>query len=139
MYCKKRGIRLSGPPLGRRKAGDTEVKMKRQMYKDSCERNAIEGRIGTGKRRFGLDLIMSKLDETAKTEAVMDILAMTGTAIYVMELKIDGSVDEALRQIDDKGYAIPYEADGRKVVKVGLNFSTDERTIKEWKVETQKN
>ena len=56
-----------------------------------------------------------------------------------MELKIDGSVDEALRQIDDKGYAIPYEADGRKVVKVGLNFSTDERTIKEWKVETQKN
>ena len=76
MYCKKRGIRLSGPPLGRRKAGDTEAKMKRQMYKDSCERNAIEGRIGTGKRRFGLDLIMSKLDETAKTEAVMDILAM---------------------------------------------------------------
>ena len=59
----------------------------------------------------------------------MDILAMTDSAIYVMELKIDGSVDEALRQIDDKGYAIPYEADGRKVVKVGLNFSTDERTI----------
>ena len=50
--------------------------MKRQMYKDSCERNAIEGRIGTGKRRFDLDLIMSKLDETAKTEAVLDILAM---------------------------------------------------------------
>ena len=69
----------------------------------------------------------------------MDILLKTDTAIYVMELKIDGSVDEALRQIDDKGYAIPYEADGRKVVKVGLNFSTNERTIKEWKVETQKN
>ena len=79
MYCKERGIRLSGPPLGRRKAGDTEAKMKRQMYKDSCERNAIEGRIGTGKRRFGLDLIMSKLDETAKTEAVMDILAMNAS------------------------------------------------------------
>jgi hypothetical protein len=69
----------------------------------------------------------------------MDILAMTDSAIYVMELKIDGSVDEALRQIDDKGYAIPYEADGRKVVKVGLNFSTEERTIKEWKVETLTN
>ena len=53
--------------------------MKRQMYKDSCERNAIEGRIGTGKRRFGLDLIMSKLDETAKTEAVVDILAMNAS------------------------------------------------------------
>ena len=66
----------------------------------------------------------------------MDILLKTDTAIYVMELKIDGSVDEALRQIEDKGYAIPYETDGRKVVKVGINFSTKERTIKEWKTET---
>lgn len=64
----------------------------------------------------------------------MDILLKTATAIYVMELKMDGSVDEALQQIDDKGYAIPYEADGRKVVKVGINFSSKERTIKEWKV-----
>ena len=64
----------------------------------------------------------------------MDILLKTATAIYVMELKMDGSVDEALQQIDDKGYTIPYEADGRKVVKVGINFSSKERTIKEWKV-----
>jgi len=64
----------------------------------------------------------------------MDILLKTATAIYVMELKMDGSVDEALQQIDDKGYAIPYETDGRKVVKVGINFSSKERTIKEWKV-----
>lgn len=63
----------------------------------------------------------------------MDILVKTQTSIYVMELKLDGSVDDALRQIDDKGYAIPYEADGRKVVKVGINFSSEERTIKEWK------
>ena len=64
----------------------------------------------------------------------MDILLKTGTTVYVMELKMDGSVDEALQQIDDKGYAIPYEADGRKVVKVGINFSSKERTITEWKV-----
>lgn len=66
----------------------------------------------------------------------MDILLKTDTAIYVMELKIDGNVDETLRQIDDKGYAIPYETDGRKVVKVGINFSTKERTITEWKTES---
>ena len=65
----------------------------------------------------------------------MDILLKTDTAIYVMELKINGSVDDALQQINDKGYAIPFEADGRKVVKVGINFSTEDRTIKEWKVE----
>ena len=46
------------------------------MYKDSCDRNAIEGRNGNSKRRFGLDRIFSKLDETAKTEAALIILAM---------------------------------------------------------------
>ena len=49
------------------------------MYKDSCERNAIEGRNGNSKRRFGLDRIFSKLDETAKTEAALIILAMNAS------------------------------------------------------------
>ena len=65
----------------------------------------------------------------------MDILMKTDTTIYVMELKLDGTVEEALRQIDDKGYAIPYEADGRHIVKVGIRFSSEERTITEWKIE----
>ncbi len=64
----------------------------------------------------------------------MDILMKTDTTIYVMELKLDGTVEEALQQIDDKGYAIPYEADGRRIVKVGIRFSSEERTITEWKI-----
>ena len=76
LFCSQRGIRLSGTPLGRRKASDTDTKIKRQMYKDSCERNAIEGHNGNSKRRFGFDRIFSKLDETAKTEAALIILAM---------------------------------------------------------------
>ncbi len=79
LYCKQRDIRLSGIPLGRRRSDETDVKIQRQMYKDSCQRNAIEGRIGTAKRRFGLDLIMAKLDETAKTEAALVILAMNAS------------------------------------------------------------
>lgn len=63
----------------------------------------------------------------------LDILLMTQTTIYVMELKLDGTVEEALRQIDDKGYMIAWQADGRRVVKVGIAFSKEERTIKEWK------
>ncbi len=63
----------------------------------------------------------------------MDILVMTEHTVYVMELKLDGTVEEALQQIDDKGYAIPWQADGRRVVKVGINFSTKDRTIKNWK------
>ena len=74
-YCAERGIRLSGPPLGRRKNGE-DAKVQRQIYRDSCERNAVEGRNGNAKRRWGLGLIMSKLDETAKTEAALNIIAM---------------------------------------------------------------
>ena len=75
-WCKERGIRLSGPALGRPRSGEVGTKEVRQMYTDACERNAIEGRNGNLKRRFGLDLIMSKLDETSKTEAALNILAM---------------------------------------------------------------
>lgn len=46
------------------------------MYKDACDRNAVEGRNGNAKRRFGLDLIAAKLDETAKTEAALILVAM---------------------------------------------------------------
>ena len=75
-YCSEHGIRLSGPPLGRRKAAQTDAKIQNQMYRDACERNAIEGRNGNVKRRWGLDRIMAKLDETAKTEAILNIIAM---------------------------------------------------------------
>lgn len=67
-------------------------------------------------------------------EGRMDILLKTPTTIYVMELKMDGSVDDALAQIDNKGYLIPYESDGRRLVKAGISFSSKERTIKDWKI-----
>ena len=75
-FCKAHDIRLSGPPLGRRKADSTDEKIQGQLYRDACERNAVEGRNGNAKRRWGLDLIMSKLEETAKTEAALSIIAM---------------------------------------------------------------
>ena len=46
------------------------------MYQDACDRNVIEGKNGTAKRRYGLSLICSKLDETSKTEAALSILMM---------------------------------------------------------------
>ena len=67
----------------------------------------------------------------------MDIVVKTERSVYVMELKLDGSVEEALRQIDDRNYAIPWQSDGRRVVKVGINFSTKERTIESWKAAWQ--
>ena len=76
VWCSNHGIRLTGLPLGRRKTGQTETTLKRQIYRDACERNEVEGRNGNLKRRWGLDLIMSKLDETAKTEVILNIIAM---------------------------------------------------------------
>ena len=74
-YCKQRGIRLSGPRLGRPKASEVEAN-KDQAYRDSCERNMVEGRIGIGKQRYGLDLITARLTITGELEAAMNVLCM---------------------------------------------------------------
>lgn len=55
--------------------------------------------------------------------------------IYVIEIKVDKSADEALKQIDDKGYMIPYESSGKRLIKCGVSFSTLTRTLQDWKVE----
>jgi hypothetical protein len=73
-YCKKLGIRLSGPTLGR--PGKDAERNRDIEYRDRCERNIIEGRIGIAKRRFGLDLIMAYLPHTAMTEAALQVLCM---------------------------------------------------------------
>ena len=54
--------------------------------------------------------------------------------IYVFELKVDKSAEEALRQIDEKGYMIPYQASGKRLVKIGISFDSTKRTITEWKI-----
>lgn len=64
-----------------------------------------------------------------------DIVMHTPKAIYVFELKINKPAEEALKQIDEKGYMLPYTADGRKLVKCGISFSTETRTIEDWAIE----
>ena len=61
-----------------------------------------------------------------------DMVMHTAKTIYVFELKMNKSAQEALNQIDEKGYMIPYTADGRKLVKCGISFSAKTRTIEEW-------
>lgn len=65
----------------------------------------------------------------------IDIVIKTSDYIYVMEIKLDGSADEALRQIHEKGYAEPYRKDGRKVFLIGVNFSSVAKGVEDWKVE----
>lgn len=64
-----------------------------------------------------------------------DAVVKTQDAVYVFEFKLNGSAEEALRQIDDRGYLIPYTLEGRRLVKVGVNFSKETRNIDRYIVE----
>lgn len=64
-----------------------------------------------------------------------DIVIKTRTTIFVMELKVDGTAEDALAQINSRGYSIKYIADGRKITKIGINFSSKTRTVEGWKAE----
>ena len=63
-----------------------------------------------------------------------DALIETEDTIYLFEFKLNGTAEEALKQIDTKGYAIPYEAGDKKIVKIGANFDADKRTIERWAI-----
>ncbi len=64
-----------------------------------------------------------------------DIVLKTSDYIYVMEVKLDGSAEEAIRQIEEKGYAEPYAVDSRRLFKVGVNFSSASRGVEEYVIE----
>ena len=65
-----------------------------------------------------------------------DAVVKLPDTIYVFEFKVDGTPEEALAQINSKGYAIAYEAGTRNIIKVGVNFDSATRTIGEWKIES---
>lgn len=64
-----------------------------------------------------------------------DAVCRTDNCIYVFEFKVDGSAEDALKQIDEKGYMLPYKfEDGKNLVKVGVNISSQTRTVENWVV-----
>jgi hypothetical protein len=74
-WCKEKGIRISGPPLGR-PAATVSKSNKKQALEDERIRNAIEGKFGQGKRRFGLNRVMAKLDNTSQTVIAITFLVI---------------------------------------------------------------
>lgn len=74
-YCKERGIRLSGPKLGRppKEGRKADQKQERQ---DAAERNQIEGKFGEGKRKFGLDRIRARLAHSSETVIAIQFMVM---------------------------------------------------------------
>ncbi len=73
--------------------------------------------------------------EKASPKGSADMVVKTDRHIYIIETKLNGTAQEALDQINERGYADPYQADLCKVVKVGLNFSETERIIDDYAFE----
>ncbi len=89
--------------------------------------------------QYAMYIIFELLGEYVQTEKQtsngrIDILLQTKDYVYIMELKVDGSADEALKQIEEKGYDRPFSADPRRLFRIGVSFSSANRRIDEWKV-----
>ena len=99
-----------------------------QWEKDNRNEHHYHALLYTLLVAFGADVRAE--EPTAKGRS--DITLKMPQGIYVMELKYDKTVQEALDQIDQKGYAKKYALDGRPVTKVGIAFSSEERNITDW-------
>lgn len=69
------------------------------------------------------------------SEGRIDLVVQTTDYIYVMEFKLEGTAEEALHQINEKHYALPFASDSRKLFKIGVNFSNAIRGIEKWLIE----
>ena len=75
--------------------------------------------------------------EKEQSEGRVDCIVATPDYIYIFEFKLDGTADEALQQIEEKGYARSYETDKRKLFKIGVSFSSKTGTVNDWKTVDQ--
>ncbi|KAA4004076.1 ATP-binding protein [Bacteroides ovatus] len=69
------------------------------------------------------------------SEGRIDLILQTDQFVYIMEFKLDGTAEEAIKQINDKHYAQAFNADKRKLYKIGINFSNKTRNIERWIME----
>ena len=111
-------------------------------YVEGFKKKLAEVSNAEGFYEYTFYLIFTMLNVYARTQVKcaggrVDMVVQMPDAVYVMELKVDKTAQEALDQINTKGYAIPYQADGRKVVKAGLNFSSETKTLTDWLITEQ--
>jgi len=106
-------------------------------YVEGFKRKLAEAATAEGFYEYTLYLVFSMLNVYVRTQVKCahgrtDMVIFTSDTIYVMGFKVNDSAQKALSQINEKGYALPYLTDGRRIVKVGVKFSADLRTIEEW-------
>ncbi|MBQ4391945.1 MAG: AAA family ATPase [Prevotella sp.] len=104
-------------------------------FKKKLEQVAVK----EGFYEYTFYLIFNMLNVYARTQVKcqggrVDMVVLMPQTTYVFELKMHETAQKALEQINTNGYALPYETDGRRVVRVGLHFDLDSRTLDDWVV-----
>ena len=107
---------------------------------ESILKNDLKSYIANNSNNINTDAVLNPVvtqyvdAEVRSAKGRADAVVNTKDRIYVFEFKLEGTEDEALKQIDEKGYLLPYRTDGRELVKVGVSFNAEERNIGEYKV-----
>ncbi len=130
---KKNDIDLAMREMQAYMAGIPYVEGFKQKLNDAASKE--------GFYEYTMYLIFSMLNVYAQTQVrcaggCVDMVVWMPDTIYVFELKVNETAQKALEQIDYRGYAIPYKADGRHVVKVGVKFNADTRVPEEWMIKS---
>ncbi len=126
------------------KQGDADKAMREMQaylagipYVEGFKQKLADAATAEGFYEYTLYLVFSMLNVYVRTQVKcaggrVDMVVWMPDAIYVLELKVNGTAEEALEQIDSRSYAIPYQTDGRKVVKIGVKFNPDTRVPENW-------
>lgn len=130
------------------KIGDINLAMSRLQsylagipYVEGFKKKLEDAATAEGFYEYTLYLIFSMLNIYVKTQVKcaggrIDMVVWMPDTTYVFELKTEGTAQEALAQIDSKGYALPFKTSDRKVVKVGVKMNKETRTIEDWAIES---
>ena len=129
------------------KKGDIDLALREMQaylaglpYVEGFKKKLEQVAVVEGFYEYTFYLIFNMLNVYARTQVKcrggrIDMVVYMPQTTYVFELKMHETARQALEQINGKGYALPYQTDGRSVVKVGLHFDLDSRTLDDWVVE----
>ena len=126
------------------KKGDADLAMREMQaymagipYVEGFKKKLESVAVSEGFYEYTMYLIFTMLNFYVRTQVKcaggrIDMVVGMPDATYVFELKVNGTAREALEQIDTKDYALPYQTEGRKVVKIGVRFNAETRVPEEW-------
>ena len=109
-------------------------------YVEGFKKKLEDAAASEGFYEYTMYLIFSMLNVYVRTQVKcaggrVDMVVWMPDTVYVFELKKDGSAQQALEQINQKGYTIPYQTDRRRVVKIGVKFNSETRVPEDWVIQ----